>query len=232
MKFKTKQIVKRFKGGGATTVESIPAWAAPYVSGVMATAQNEYQSGDLGKVAGVSDLQNQAFTTGAQGVNAATTQGLSALEQQQQRLSNMAETPSAAQLDAQKNAVILDAQKRVAGIDTQFGQAGTLGSARQAVMQGAQNADTTAKLAQVDADYSSKMFQNRLAAEQALQGSVSTGSNVASSGASSLANLGNQQRSIDQQQQDAEWQALQRYASSVYGSPAKQSAVTNGKGVF
>jgi hypothetical protein len=159
------------------------------------------------------------------------TGGLNALEQQQQRLTNLADTPNAAQLEAQKQAVVLDAQKKVAGMDTQFGQAGTLGSARQAVMQGAQNADTTAKLAQVDADYSAKMFQNRLEAEKALGNSVSTGSQVASSGASSLANLGTQQRSIDQSQLDADWQALQRYSSTIYGTPAKQSAVTNGKGI-
>jgi hypothetical protein len=232
MKFKTKQITKRFTGGGgATTVQSIPEWARPSIQNVMAASESEYNAGDLSKVAGTSALQNQAFTTGAQGVNQATTSGLSALEQQQQRLSTLADTPNAAQLEAQKQAVVLDAQKKVAGMDTQFGQSGTLGSARQAVLQGAQNADTTAKLAQVDADYSTKMFQNRLAAEQALQGSVSTGANVATTGASSLANLGNQQRSIDQAQLDADWQGLQRYASSVYGTPAKQSAVTNGKGL-
>jgi len=222
---------RRTGGGGATTVDSIPAWAAPYVSKAMATTEGQYEAGNLDNVAGTSELQNQAFTTGAQGINQATTTGLTALQQQQQRLNSLADTPNATQLEAQKNAVVLDAQKRVAGMDTQFGQAGTLGSARQAVMQGAQNADTTAKLAQVDADYSNKMFQNRLAAEQALGSSVTTGSQVATTGASSLANLGTQQRAIDQSQLDADWQGLQRYASTIYGTPAKQSAVTNGKGL-
>jgi hypothetical protein len=222
---------RRTGGGGATTVESVPSWAAPYVQNAMAKTEEQYNAGNLDNVAGTSDLQTQAFTTGAQGINQATTGGLTALQQQQQRLTSLADTPNAAQLDAQKNAVVLDAQKKVAGMDTQFGQAGTLGSARQAVMQGAQNADTTAKLAQVDADYSNKMFQNRLAAEQQLGSSVAAGSQVASTGASSLANLGNQQRGIDQQQLDADWQGLQRYASTIYGTPAKQSAVTNGKGL-
>ena len=75
------------------------------------------------------------------------------------------------------------------------------------------------------------MFQNRLAAEQALGGSVSTGANVASSGASALSNLGGQQRTIEQQQADADWQALNRYASTIYGNPARQqtTAVPGGK---
>jgi len=36
------------------------------------------------------------------------------------------------------------------------------------------------------------------------------------------------QQTIEQQQADAPWQALQRYASTVYGSPAKQQGVGSG----
>ena len=226
------QFVTRFKGGGGTTTNStIPEWAQPYMEKVGKEAEAQYASGSLGRVAGTSDLQEKAFTTGAAGVEQATTGGLTALEQQQQRLANMAATPSQATLDATKAAIVQDAQKKVAGLQTGFNQAGTLGSARQAVLQGAQNAETTAKLAQVDADYENKMFQNRLAAEQALGGSVSTGANVASSGASALSNLGGQQRTIEQQQADADWQALNRYASTIYGNPARQqtTAVPGGK---
>jgi hypothetical protein len=232
MKYKFKRVAKRFTGGGgATTVQSIPGWAQPYISQAMSTAQSQYEQGNLDNVAGTSNLQNEAFTTGAENINQATNQGVDALTAQQQRLTNMASTPSQAVLQDQKDAIVHEAQKNVAGLNTQFGGAGTLGSARQAVVQGAQNAETTAKLAQVDADYENKMFQNRLAAEQSLQNSVNAGVSAANTGASGLANLGAQQRTIDQQQQDAEWQALQRYASSVYGTPAKQSAVTNGKGL-
>jgi hypothetical protein len=155
--------------------------------------------------------------------------GLESLQAQNDRLSNMASMPSAATLAAQKDAIVQSAQQKVAGLNTNFGGAGTLGSARQAVMQGAQNAATTGELAKVDADYESKMFQNKLAAEQAIQQGASTASNIAGSGASGLAKLGSEQRSVEQQQADAAWQGLQRYASTVYGNPARQQTVAGGK---
>ena len=232
MSFKKLEVMKRYKGGGGgtTVTESIPAWAVPYMKGVGDAGQNLYSSGALDNVAGISDLQNKAFTTGAAGIEQATTGGLTALEAQQGRLTNLAQAPSAEVLAAQKSGIINDAQGRVAELNTGFGQAGTLGSARQAVMQGAQNAETVGALAQVDADYENKMFQNRLSAEQAIGGNVGAMGDIASSGASSLANLGNQQRTIDQQQQDAAYQGLERYASTIYGNPARQSGSSSGGG--
>jgi len=231
MKFNNRgSIKKNYGGGGGTqTVSSIPDWAAPYMKNVGNAAESAYGAGDLGKVAGASQLQQQAFGSGASGISSATEMGLNSLQAQNERLSNMAAMPSAATLAAQKEGIVLDAQKKVAGLDTNFGGAGTLGSARQAVMQGAQNAATTGELAKVDADYENKMFQNKLAAEQAIQQGASTASNIAGSGASGLANLGNQQRGIDQQGLDATWQGLQRYASTIYGNPARQQAVAGGK---
>lgn len=231
MKFNLKgSIKKNYGGGGGTqTVSTIPDWAVPYMKNVGNATESSYGAGDLSAVAGASQLQQQAFGEGAQGISNATNMGLDTLAAQNQRLTNMADMPSAATMQAQKDAIVLDAQKKVAGLDTNFGQAGTLGSARQAVMQGAQNAATTGELAKVDADYQNKLFQNKLAAEQAIQQGASTASNIASGGASGLANLGNQQRGIDQQGLDATWQGLQRYASTIYGNPAKQQAVSGGK---
>ena len=210
-------IKKKYGGGGGQvqTTETIPEWARPYLQEVGNAAQTQYAEGDLGKVAGASQLQQQAFGSGASGINEATRMGIESLKAQNERLSNLAEVPSPATLAAQKEAVVQDAQRKIAGLNTGFGQAGTLGSARQAVMQGAQNAATTAELAKVDADYENKMFQNRLAAEQAIQSGASNAANIATTGASGLANLGNQQRNIEQQGLDADWQALQRYASAL-----------------
>ena len=230
MKYKSLNLIKRFKGG-ATTVESVPKWMKPSIEKVTGEAEKQYEAGNLGKVAGTSDLQEKAFGSAADNIVNAGQQGADILAAQQGRLSNMATTPSADVLAAQKEAVVNEAQKATAGINSNFGQAGTLGSARNAVMQGAQNAETTAKLAQVDADYENKMFSNRLAAESALGNSVAGSGSLATNTASSLANLGGQERNIEQQGMDADWQALQRYASTIYGNPAKQSAVTNGKGI-
>ena len=232
MSFKQLKVSKRYGGGGGgapQVTSTIPDWARPYMENVGQEAQSMYRAGALDDVAGASALQQKAFTTGAEGIEQATTGGLTALQAQQQRLQNMASTPSAATLAAQKAQIVNEAQKNVAGLATNFGQAGTLGSARQAVLQGAQNAETIGKLAQVDADYENKMFQNRLSAEQALGGSVGAAGSLASSGASGLANLGGQQRTIEQQLADAPYQGLQRYASTIYGNPARQQAVQGGK---
>jgi len=231
MTYRLKGAIKRKYGGGGgtTTTETIPEWARPAIQKVQSSAENLYDTGQLDKVAGVSDLQNKAFTEGAGGVSRATELGLNTIQDQNTRLTGMATMPSAATLAAQKEAIVQSAQQKVAGLNTGFGSAGTLGSARQAVMQGAQNAGTTAELAKVDADYEDKMFKNRMSAEEALQKGVTTGSGIASSGASSLANLGGQQRTIEQQQADAPYQALQRYASTIYGNPARQQSSSGGK---
>jgi hypothetical protein len=229
MKYKINgSIKKNYGGGGGNTVSSIPEWAAPYMKNVGNAAEQSYGAGELSKVAGASTLQQKAFGEGANLLGATTSTALSSLGDQNKRLSTMAMAPSAETLAATKAGIVQDAQKRVAGLNTGFGSAGTLGSARQAVMQGAQNAETTGQLAKVDADYEANMFKNRLAAESALQSGAQTASGIASGGVSSLANLGNQQRGIDQQGLDATFQGLQRYASTIYGNPARQQA-TGGK---
>jgi len=225
MKYKINGSIKRnYGGGGGGTTSTIPEWAAPYMKNVGSAAESAYGAGELGKVAGASDLQQQAFGEGAKQLSATTSTALGSLGDQNKRLSTMATMPSAETLAAQKAGILNEAQKGVAKLNTGFGGAGTLGSARQAVMQGAQNAETTGQLAKVDADYEAQMFKNRLAAEQALQTGAQTASGIATGGASSLANLGNQQRGIDQQGLDATWQGLQRYASTIYGNPSRQQA--------
>ena len=293
MKYKINGSIKRNYGGGGgtSTVSSIPDWAQPYLQNVGNAAEAGYKSGDLGKVAGASRLQQDAFGGGANLIGATTTGAAGALSDQSGRLANLASTgvdtsgsealissatgsmadqakrltnmamaPSAETLAAQKQGILLDAQKKVSGLNTGFGSAGTLGSARQAVMQGAQNAETTGQLAKVDAEYENNMFRNRLAAEQALagtqtgtlnaatnlanlrsgdvstrlaaeqalQGGATTGSNIVNQGVGNIAKLGGEQRGIDQQGLDAGWQGLQRYASTIYGNPARQQA-TGGK---
>lgn len=232
MTYRLKGAIKRKYGGGGggqpSTTETIPEWARPAIQRVQGQTEELYNTGQLDNVAGVSELQQKAFTEGAGGVSNATQLGLNTIRDQNTRLTGMATAPSAATLAAQKEAIVQGAQQKVAGLNTGFGGAGTLGSARQAVMQGAQNAGTTAELAKVDADYEDKMFKNRMSAEEALLKGATTGSNIAGSGASSLANLGGQQRTIEQQQADAPYQALQRYASTIYGNPARQQANPSG----
>jgi hypothetical protein len=235
MKYSYGKITKRAGGGSGgggstTTSQNVPPELMPYLVNANQNAQGMFQSGNLSQVAGATGNQQAAFGGGGQAIAQTGGAGLDTLSSQQARLSSMAMAPSAATLDAQKNAIVLDAQKATAGINSNFGQNGALGSARSAVMQGAQNADTTGKLAQVNADYENKMFQNRLQAESAIGSSVGQSSQLANATASGLANLGNQERGINQSQLDAGWQGLQRYASTVYGNPARQTTTQSGGG--
>jgi hypothetical protein len=72
-------------------------------------------------------------------------------------------------------------------------------------------------------------FQNRMIGEQGIGQNVAGQSQLAGNTASGLANLGNQQRTGVQQQLDSAFQALQRYASTAYGNPARQQTVAGGK---
>jgi len=119
MKYKINgSLKKNYGGGGGSTVSSIPDWAAPYMKNVGNAAESAYGEGELGKVAGASELQQEAFGTGAKQIGATTSTALSSLGDQAKRLSTMATTPSAETLAAQKASIVQDAQKKVAGLST------------------------------------------------------------------------------------------------------------------
>jgi len=224
---KTFQFVTRRKGGGGTTTNStIPDWAVPYLKNVGDTAEAAYGSGALSKVADTSELQNQAFTTGANDITDTTKAGIDALQGSTGRLQNIAETGSGfTGGEALKEGATMDAKRALAGIGNTFGAAGTLGSARQALAEAGVQTDLAAKFAGIDKDIAEKNAALKLQAEQGIGNAATTGANLASGEASGLSNLGGQQRTIDQQQQDADWQALNRYASTIYGNPARQQTI-------
>jgi len=226
-----KIISKRYGGGGSKTTinESIPSWMRPYIEDVGNQAKGLYSSGQLDNVAGASSLQNAAFGQGAGQMMQQANQGIGGLNAQQQRLAQAAQS-GGYDTTALKNAAIQEAGMESAQIGQQYGAAGTLGSARQAVRQGAADAGTAAKFAAIDQQSAQQNFQNKMAAEQGLGDSIAGSNSLASQTASGLAALGSEQRGIDQQQQDAPWQALQRYASTIYGNPARQSATQSSGG--
>lgn len=226
---KIKILRQNRKGSApAQTVSSIPDWAVPYLQNVGNQATAQYNAGNLDNVAGVSAIQQQAFDQ-AGNISATTNLGVSEMGQQAQRLKDLA-SQGAYNPTALKEAAIEEAGQATAQLGRQYGAQGTLGSARQAVVQGAQNAMTAAKFAEIDKNLADTSFQQKLAAEQGLASSVGGAQQLAAGGASALANLGSEQRNITQQQADASWQALQRYASTIYGNPARQQAVGGGGG--
>jgi hypothetical protein len=225
MKLQVKVTAKKFgggSGGGGTTtqvVESIPAWARPYMEKVGQTAEAKYAEGALGRVADVSDIQRSAFDQ-ASAITGTTQGGISALEAQQGRLQDLAATGGR---DALMESAAYNAAKQRAGMDREAGAAGTLGSARTGLAQAAMEAELADKATQ-------QAIANRMTAEQGIGSSIQAAQGLATGGASSLANLGDIQRGISQQQLDTDWQALERYASTIFGNPARQSATQQSSG--
>jgi len=217
------KLKKNYGGGGGGTVESIPAWARPYFEKAGAAAEGAYASGDLGKVVGATKNQNTAFTTGADAIVNAATSGTGSLGDQNKRLTAAANT-GGYDTKALKDAAILQSSMGTAKLGQQYGAGGTLGSGRQAVMQGAQNAATAAQFAKIDSDAAQQNFANKMLAEKGIGENVGATSKMVTDATSSLAKLGNEERGINQQEADATWQGLQRYASTIYGNPARQSA--------
>jgi hypothetical protein len=211
---------KKRKGGGGTTVtESIPAWARPYIERAQQTAEAQYTAGNLGRVAGVNANLEGAFDQGS-AIQSAVTAGSSNLSDQTTRLRELAETGGR---DPLMEAAAFQSAKNAAGLNNEFASRGTLGSARQAVQQGAMDAEIVNAASQA-------AFQNKLSAESALGSNVAAATALPGQAASDLAQIGSVERDINQQQEDASWQALQRYASTVYGNPARQSATQSGGG--
>jgi len=228
--FNLKIKSRRAKGGGGTsTAATIPDWAVPYIKNVGNAAEGMFNSGELGTVAGKNTNLSRAFGTGSDAIADTTNRGLGAMSGQQDRLTELANT-GGYDTKALKDRAILEAGQRTAEMNKGFGQAGTLGSARQAVQQGAQNAATAAQFATIDQQAAQQNFQNKMAAEQGLSQNVAGMSGLASGAAQAFSNLGAQERGIEQEQVDAPWQALQRYASTIYGNPARQQQVASGGG--
>jgi hypothetical protein len=233
MKYSKVRTQKRYGGGGGggdpKSVSSVPDWAIPYIKNVGDQAQGLYGTGDLSKVAGTSRLQEGAFGAGADALVSNTNSGVAALGDQAARLTDAANT-GGYDTTAIKDKAILEAGMKTAQLGNQYGASGTLGSARQAVQQGAQNAATSAAFAEADRSAAQQNFANKMTAEQGLAGNVSGSNALVTGGVASLAKLGSEERGIEQQKLDAPWQGLQRYASTIYGNPAKQQAVASGGG--
>jgi len=195
------------------TTGNIPDEFKPYIEKVMQRGEGVYNSGALSQVAGVSDLQNKAWGSGMSGLENTVAGNKETLEQQRARLQEMARTGGANEL---QDALKLDVGMGNAAIGNQYGASGTLGSYRQNLASASSEDAAKSKFAQ-------QVLTNKAAAEKALVDNASGLSSDQSNLVKTLESSGNQQRNIEQQGLDSVWQGLQRYASTVYGNPSRQS---------
>jgi hypothetical protein len=219
--------IRRGGGGSPDKMESIPSWMRPYIENVMQETEGAYSSGQLDNVAGRNPLLDAALGSGAQQIAGVTGQGVEDLEAQRQRLTAAAQT-GGYDTTALKDAAILEAGAKTAQLGKQYGAQGTLGSARQAVEQGSQNAATAATFASLDRDAAQQGVVNKMNAEGAIGQNIQGAQGAVTSAVQGFQNLGGTARDIEQQQLDAPWQSLQRYASTIFANPNRQSAVAEG----
>jgi hypothetical protein len=220
MKLKVNVTSKRFGGGGGgktETVETIPVEFRPYLHDVANLAKTNLQSGALSRVAGASDIQQQAFGMSPNiGGIAAVNESL--MRESQERMRGLAKTGGR---DALMESAAYNAAKQRAGMDREAGAAGTLGSARAGLAQAAMEAELADKATQ-------QSIENRMKAEQGIGAAADLSQRSVTGAASSLAQLGDIQRGVEQQGLDADWQAQQRFASTIFGNPIRQQAVQTG----
>jgi len=208
-----------FGGGNSGAVtNSIPPELMPYLTSLAQRAQTGGQAGDFSKVAGTNTNLNTAFNEGGQGIKDITTNLNRSLGDQAGRLSEMAKTGGANEL---QDALKLDIGMTNAGLNNQFGGSGVLGSARHEL------ASATASDA-AKAKYAQQVIENKRAAETALGQNAGQNAGLVTGATSALTNLGSAERAIEQQQLDAPYQGISREAGIIYGAPARQSA-TPGK---
>ena len=215
-------IVSSIFGGGnsGAVTPSLPAWMTPFFENILTKNQNALESGKLSEVAGTNANLADAFSGGGKAIIDAYKEGNKALGSQQTRLETMAQKGGADEL---KDALALDIGMGNAGLNNQFGGGGVLGSARHNLA--AETASDAAK-----AKYAQQVIANKAAAEQALGSNIGAQASLATGNTAALTNLGNTERSIEQQKLDSTWQGIQRAASTIFGGAAqnKQSA-TPGK---
>ena len=213
-------VFSRIFGGGnsGTVTNSIPGELMPYIASIAGRAQELGQTGIFSKVAQLNPTLIKAINEGGGATSTALSKGMDTLKDQSSRLTEMAKTGGAEEL---KDALKLDIGMTNAGLNNQFGGGGVLGSARHNLA--AESAADAAK-----AKYAQQVIANKAAAEQALGGNVGQQGALATGATTNLTNIGNLERSIEQQNLDAPYQGLSREAGIVYGVPARQTA-TPGK---
>ena len=224
-------------GGGSTTTEAgLPDWAQPYAKDAVHTAVGQYKGGEFGNVAGLTDVQQDAFGRKAElgqrggaldqlGTDsyaaaqayrdAASGQGLfgaDALGQQTQALESS----------------IGDAQRtQLAALNNQASLGGTLGSARNQAAVNAALAKTAGDIA------GNELAQRRQAALGGAQGVIGSGGAIAdqfSRGADVTEGVGSALQQQRQNEADAAYQGTQRLFGLLGSGVTGQKQVTSQRG--
>jgi hypothetical protein len=169
-----------------------------------------YKSGELSQVAGASDLQNEAYAA----VSGTENKGLDAITAGRGTYQDMMDGTGmfdTAQIDDLENAAINKA-KRARGVSND-GIASTtaLGGSRSAVVSNDLDSQLTDALAQTKYEQWNRSQDNAAKGAQGMQSSGESESSVFSQNLNNIAQLGGEQRGIEQEQLDSTATGLERY---------------------
>ena len=196
------------KSSGVTKTSTIPDEWKPFITTSLGDAQEAFQAGDLGRVAGFDPSQEAALARqegSIEGYDAAAQD----FEGSRQRLRDTS---------GLKDAAAAQAQDAFGNFQSQSALGGTLGSARNEARGDKFQQDLTRQFA--DLDYQ---------AEKDYQGSAGQAQQLRDAGTAQLGEAGKARQAQDQAAGDAQYQALNRLFG-LYGSAPFQSQQNVQKG--
>jgi len=224
-----------FKGGKSTgtstntstqTAEVHDAYKKD-VSLAMGDLRKSYTSGELSKVAGASDLQNEVFATASGNSERGLDSIAAARGTMQDAMSGTGMFDPAA-TDAMEQEAIDQMSRERGNMNDQFATAGAMGGSRQAIAAGDKDAQLANALAKIKYDQHNRKQDNAMWGSGAMSDSGALESQTFINNMSGLAALGAEQRNIEQEVQDADLKGLEAYMSGITGM---QNLITTQKSV-
>jgi hypothetical protein len=214
------------KGSGKTSSESWNELDKPFKEQNLAIAgdlQSAYESGELSQVAGASDLQNEAFDA----VSGSSERGIDAILAGRGTYNDAMEGTGMfdpVQIDDLENAAINKAKRARGVANDRIATGTTLGGSRSAVVSNDMDAQLTDALAQTKYDQLNRVQDNAKWGAQASQASGESESSTFTQNLNNIAQLGGEQRGIEQEGLDAKAVGLERYITGF--NAVAQNAMT------
>jgi hypothetical protein len=201
----------------STSSSSLSSEFMPDLKGIVDESKRLYEGGELGKVAGASDIQQSVFES-AEG-KAGT--GIGAITEAQDVARQATTGGGIFGIDTEglKEKAIAEAKGAWAPVADAQATAGLTGGSRSMLQEGARDAQLARELAGIDYSAGQEAREAARWGAGALMSGGQAEAGTTRENLGALAGLGGMQRDISQEQLDAEALALERYAN-VFGSTA------------
>ena len=215
-------------GGGVETVSTIPQEFIPPLKESIEAASAGYKAGDYGKVAGLTDQQQQGF---GDILGATAGQADTALKSAAARdvLGGFAAGAGGLNTQGLRDKAVHDAKAAFAPTASQFAQTGNIGGGRQALAQGEASSQLARALADIDYREQDRVQSQQIGAAQQVIGAGQDIQGQYVTPGQTRAEVGSALQEQSQREADAAYQAVQRLGGVLTGTPIpQQQAVQKG----